>query len=231
LLGTYYKKCKYVFENNSDKSEQFNYSIPTQCYASPSIAACHLRLVPELLTSNVFLQNSTRPRFRANAVLARNPHLLIRLSRLLRKHYLRRRLWIGAKEYSGCFDAHADHPENITARCRANTELNTRVTRGDKTQTVFVRIARDPIFVRVTARTWVNFLREDPPKRRSNPFALRSPSPPPRLAHPCLSRKIFVSVSLCLLGKFFSIELSTIVRRFVICNEEMDLDLWWIFIE
>jgi len=72
-------------------------------------------------------------------------------------------------------------------------------------------IARDPIFAGVTFHTWVNFLREDPPKRRVNPFV----ASPPRLPRalflcPCLpGRKI---LSACSPISYLSVEHRNVAR-------------------
>lgn len=49
-------------------------------------------------------------------------------------------------------------------------ELNTRVMRSDKTQTVFVASSLDRIFARKKRSTWVNFLLSRPPNTFVNPF-------------------------------------------------------------
>jgi len=108
---------KLVFGNNSDKSEQLNFEIiqcvidTTQC--SPSIGGCHLRRsVAKLSTSNMFLRNSTRA-FRANAILARNPHLLIRVESFAAQTPFKTAPLNRGEGILGAFThtlTHADHP-------------------------------------------------------------------------------------------------------------------------
>lgn len=135
------KRCRVqlnMWKRSSSKLTFLNYvSLPidwqeTFVFPSPSLPPL------KLLASDVF-SHAHALALGARARFARSEIRIFWSGRVIccANSRPRRRLWMERKNIR-CFETRGPPCLKIQPRCHANTELNTRVTRSDKTQTVFV---------------------------------------------------------------------------------------------